>query len=379
MLHLVSFHGVSGVNSNLRLVAHKLKSRGWQPQIYHYPPSNIGPRRFIENGIPVNRIPRLPAWLGSLQSRWVIARIKQAMRESRVDLIHAHSFDADLLALKACAGTSHPVVVTCQSYSYLDWARRYADHYRKWKGPLRVVVSVTRSMAEDLSRMPAFDGVASEVIYNVPDGRFFNGTSAVGRAASREALGIGPEEVLITCTATFHPIKGHVVLADAFAMLATRTPHVKLALIGDTNGRADHLEIKRQVEASITSAGCISRVRFVQGCRDAEPVLRATDIYVQPSFMEALSVATAEAMAMQIPVVVSGVGGLREMVADGENGIHIEPGNVKQLAEALHCLAADPALRRRLGSSAGKFAAVNLSPDVAADRYAAVYERALQA
>ena len=377
VLHLVSFHGVSGVNSNLRLMAHKLKSRGWQSQIYHYPPGNIGPKRFIEDGIPVNRIPRLPSWLGCLQARWVIGRVKQALRELRADLVHAHSFDADLIALRACAGTSIPVVVTCQSYSYLDWARRYSDHYRRWKCRLRAVVSVTRSMAEDLSRVPAFEGITSEVIFNVPDGRFFISPGAAERAASREALGIGPEEVLITCTATFHPIKGHIVLADAFSMLAAKTPRVKLALIGDTNGRADHFEIQRHVEASIERAGCNGRVHIVQGCRDAEPVLRATDIYVQPSFMEALSVATAEAMAMQIPVVVSGIGGLREMVSDGENGIHVEPGSVQQLADALQRLAVDPSLRRRMGSSAGRYAAAHLSPDAAADRYAAVYGRAL--
>jgi glycosyltransferase involved in cell wall biosynthesis len=93
--------------------------------------------------------------------------------------------------------------------------------------------------------------------------------------------------------------------------------------------------------------------------------------------MEALSVATAEAMAMQVPVVVSGVGGLREMVSDGVNGIHVEPGNVQQLADALQRLAVDPSLRRRMGSSAGRYAAAHLSPDAAADRYAAVYGRAL--
>lgn len=377
VLHLVSFHGVSGVNSNLRLMAHKLSSRSWQAQIYHYPPGNSGPKRFIENGTPVHRIPRLPSWLGPLQTRWVIGRVKQALRESRADLVHAHSFDADLIALRACAGSSVPVVVTCQSYSYLDWARSYSEHYQRWKDPLRALVAVTRSMAEDLSRMPAFEGIPSEVIYNVPDGRFFNRPGADERAASRRALGVEPEEVLITCTATFHPIKGHVVLADAFAMLAARAPHVKLALIGDTNGRADHIEILQHVQASLENAGCGGRVSIVQGCRDAGPVLRATDIYVQPSFMEALSVATAEAMAMQIPAVVSGVGGLREMVVDGENGIHVEPGDAPKLAEALRRLATDPALRRRMGSSAGRFAAMHLSPDAAADRYAAVYERAL--
>jgi len=378
-LHLVSSNGVSGVNSNLRLVARKLKARGWQPQVCHYAPGNGEPKRFFENGIPVNRIPRLPVWLTCLQTRWVIGHVKHALRKFRPDLVHTHSFDADLIALRACAGTPIPVIITCQSYSYLDWAQRYSDHYRRWNGSLRTMVSVTRSMAQEIKLLPAFAGIVSEVIYNVPAERFFHRPDAAERAASRKALGIEPEEVLITCTASFHPIKGHIILADAFSMLAANDHRIKLILIGGTNGILDHLEVKQQVEASIKSAGCEGRFQIVQGCHDAEPVLRATDIYVQPSFMEALSVATAEAMAMEIPVVVSGVGGLREMAADGENGIQVEPGNVQQLADALHRLAVDPSLRRSMGSCAGRFAKAHLSPDVAADRYAAVYERALNA
>ena len=72
------------------------------------PAGQYRPEAFYRRRKPVNRIPKLPAWLGCLQARWVIGRVKQALRELRADLVHAHSFDADLIALRACAGPRSP-------------------------------------------------------------------------------------------------------------------------------------------------------------------------------------------------------------------------------------------------------------------------------
>jgi len=377
VLHIVSSYGISGVNSNLKIVACKLQDWGWQPQLYHYGDRNGNPRQFIDDGLPVNRIPGFPDWFKYLKARWVVGYLKQVLRKFCPDLVHAHSFDADLIALRACAGTQIPVVITCQSFSYLDWAKRYSDHYRRWKSQLGIMVSVTRSMGEEIKSLPVFADIPHEVIYNVPAERFFCQPDGAARAASRKQLGLEPEEVLITCTATFHPIKGHIVLADAFSMLAPINRHAKLIFIGDTSGQPEYLKIKQQVEESLKHPRYCGRFRIIQGCHDAEPLLRATDIYVQPSFMEALSVATAEAMAMGIPVVVSGVGGLKEMVTEGATGFQVEPGDSQQLANALQRLIDNPSLRRSMGATASNYAKTHFSPDVAAERYAAVYERAL--
>jgi glycosyltransferase involved in cell wall biosynthesis len=377
VLHLVSSYGISGVNSNLKIIACKLKDRDWQPQLYHYGYRNGTPRHFFDGGLSVNRIPGFPGWLKYLKTRWVVSYLKQVLRKFRPDIVHAHSFDADLVALRACAGTQIPVVITCQSFSYLDWAKRYSDHYRRWKRQLGIMVSVTRMMAEEIKSLPVFADIPQEVIYNVPAERFFCPPDGAARAASRKQLGIEPEEVLITCTATFHPIKGHIVLADAFSTLAATNRHAKLILIGDTLGQPEYLKIKEQVEESLNHPMYCGRIQIIEGCHDAEPVLRATDIYVQPSFMEALSVATAEAMAMGISVVVSGVGGLKEMVTEGVTGFQVEPGESQQLANALQRLIDNPPLRRRIGAAASSYAKTHFSPDVAAERYAAVYARAL--
>jgi glycosyltransferase involved in cell wall biosynthesis len=377
VLHLVSSYTTSGVISNLKMIARKLAQRDWQPHVYHYSQRNGSLSHFFDDGLLIQRIPKPPHWLKGLSARWIVCYLKRLLRKIRPDLIHAHSFDADLLALRAANDLQIPVVITCQSFSYLDWAKQHLDHYHRWKKQTGAVVSVTRAMATEIQSLAAFTDLPHEVIYNTPAERFFVPCDAAAQAAWRKQFGIENRDVLIVCTATFHPIKGHIVLADAFAALASHGPHAKLILIGDTLGQPEYCRILQQVEESLAGSQCRNRFQIIQGCRDALPVLRAADIYVQPSFMEALSVATAEAMAMGLPAVVSNVGGLKEMVVEGVAGFQVEPGNCQQLASALQRLIDDHSLRRRMGNAARRHAESNFSPDVAVEKYAAVYERAV--
>src|SRR5262249_55244829 len=84
---------------------------------------------------------------------------------------------------------------------------------------------------------------------------------------------------------------------------------------------------------------------------DVSGCLAAAEIVAMPSLKEGLGVAALEAMAASRPVVASRVGGLAEVVVDGESGLLVAPGDPVPLAGALGPLAADPALRRRLGEA----------------------------
>jgi glycosyltransferase involved in cell wall biosynthesis len=96
-----------------------------------------------------------------------------------------------------------------------------------------------------------------------------------------------------------------------------------------------------------------------------------------PSHSEGFGMVCAEAMAHGRPVVAGAVGGLLDMVVDGETGLLVPPGDVRALRAALQRLLADPELRRRLGASARAHITALCGWDAVTDRTIAVYEEAL--
>jgi 2-deoxystreptamine N-acetyl-D-glucosaminyltransferase/2-deoxystreptamine glucosyltransferase len=98
-------------------------------------------------------------------------------------------------------------------------------------------------------------------------------------------------------------------------------------------------------------------------------------VVVCPSHREGFGVACLEAMAHGRPVVASAVGGLLDLVVDGETGIHVPPGDVGALRAALERLLADRELRRRLGEAGRRRAAANFSWDAVTRRTLELYAR----
>jgi glycosyltransferase involved in cell wall biosynthesis len=108
---------------------------------------------------------------------------------------------------------------------------------------------------------------------------------------------------------------------------------------------------------------------------DVADLLAAADVVCLSSFTEAFPMILLEAMALGLPVISTDVGGVREAVVDGETGLLVAPGDAGALANALRTLAADSALRERLGANAlARHERFTL--DAMVDGYANVIERA---
>jgi glycosyltransferase involved in cell wall biosynthesis len=106
-----------------------------------------------------------------------------------------------------------------------------------------------------------------------------------------------------------------------------------------------------RLEEEIRSLGLGERVRLLGERHDVPELLADADVFVLSSSSEGLPVSVLEAMAAGLPVVASRVGGVAELVVDGETGILVRPGDASALAAALSSLIADPAERRRLGAA----------------------------
>jgi glycosyltransferase involved in cell wall biosynthesis len=149
--------------------------------------------------------------------------------------------------------------------------------------------------------------------------------------------------------------KGHKELFEAMATLKER--HGLHALIVGGGRKIDEV---RQVAASLGLAGVVT---FLGPRRDVPDLLNAMDIFVLPSYSEGVSLALLEAMAAGKPVIATAVGGLPEVVTEGDNGLLIPPRDAEALAGALARLLTDPALAQRLGANARARVRENFSLD----------------
>jgi glycosyltransferase involved in cell wall biosynthesis len=139
--------------------------------------------------------------------------------------------------------------------------------------------------------------------------------------------------------------KGSDVLLQAYRALCSRLPGTQ----GGTPPVELHL-VTRQ--AAPTGEGLITHQGLLPNTAEIISVFRSCDVFVLPTEAEAFGIAAVEAAAAGIPAIVTGVGGLTDVVDDGETGFIIRPGDAQTLAARLQSLATNPDLRLRLGRAA---------------------------
>lgn len=210
------------------------------------------------------------------------------------------------------------------------------------------VIAVSRAVAEtiDRARLPRVRaGVEPlRVVYHGPDlGGALPG--AGGRERARRLLDLDPDAFIYGVVANFTPKKDHAGLLEAHALLRRAHPDALLVLIG-----LGPLEAELRERAA--RADLAGSVVFTGSRGDVPELLPAFDVFVLGSRQEGLPVALMEAMATGLPVVVTDVGGMPEIVTDGVEGRVVPSGDPAALAAALAEAAADPARRRAWGKAA---------------------------
>jgi len=157
--------------------------------------------------------------------------------------------------------------------------------------------------------------------------------------------------VPIACVGQLHPLKGVHVLLEAFGKVVREFPAARLYIIGDPV-IDEYRGYEERLRAQIVESGLQHHVVLTGWRDDVLALVSRMTIIVHPSFAEGFGRAVLEAMALGRAVVASAVGGLREAIRDGENGMLVPPGSADALADRLLQLLRDPGLRERLGREA---------------------------
>jgi len=268
----------------------------------------------------------------------------------RFDLVHGHMPISGLLARAAARAAGVPrVAYTCHGFLFNQpgplWRRGLSLALERAAGRITdTFLTVSEEEAADARRLRIHPRATA-----VPNGRdpaVFR-PDPPARAALRAELGAGPGDCVVAVVSRLVRHKGHPELLEAMRAAPDNTV---LWVVGDRLP-TDHGETLEPHFAR--AAAALGPRRLVRlGYRDDVPrVLAAADAFCLPSHFEGLPMSVIEAMLTGLPVVATDIRGPREMVVGGETGLLVPPMRAAPLAEALARLAADPALRVRMGEA----------------------------
>lgn len=203
---------------------------------------------------------------------------------------------------------------------------------------------LTNSKAAASTRFGFRGPVPGEVIYNGIDLAKFD--EEVNTAFFPPVSGEKDSQV-ICVVARLHPVKGHMVLLDAFSKIAAQFETVQLWLVGNGPER-------EKLERRTAQLGLVSKVVYWGEQERVSCFLAQADIGVLSSRAEGLPNAVIEYMAARLPVVATAVGGNPELVVHDQAGLLVPPDDAQALAEALIYLLRNPEIASRMGDAGRK-------------------------
>jgi glycosyltransferase involved in cell wall biosynthesis len=139
-----------------------------------------------------------------------------------------------------------------------------------------------------------------------------------------------------------------LALVEATARLVRRLPAIRVLLVGEFSDDA----YRREVLGRAESLGVLGNVIVTGFQANPFPLATRCDVIVLPTQRDPFPIALLEAMALAKPVVATAVGGIPEMIRDGESGVVVPPNDIDALASAIAGVIEDPTRGRRLGEAA---------------------------
>jgi glycosyltransferase involved in cell wall biosynthesis len=297
---------------------------------------------FRPANIPEVEVHHIQAPLGKGGYLIVARRVARLIHHVSPDLLHAHH--ATSYGLVGALSGYHPYLISSwgsdvlwspQQFFLFDWMLRYNFRQADW------VTATSRMLAKATAAFCPPDTKIRVIPFGVDTDIFSPPSRSDGRSDKPLTIGI---------VKTLRPRYGIRELIQAFHRIVDTFPDTRLVIVGGGEQYADlqSLVASLDMEKRITLTGYVSH-EHIPG------YLRSFDLFVVPSHRESFGVAAVEASACGLPVIASRVGGLPEVVVDGETGLLVPPGDVDALTAAMSRLLSDPRLRAQMGQAGRQF------------------------
>lgn len=313
-------------------------------------------------GVPVTILGKRPGV--DLRMAW---RLWRWLRQQRPTVVHTHLFTADTWGRLAARLAGVPLVFSTV-HSVNSWqgnVHRLVD--RTLARVSTRLIACTALVADKLARE---DGIAAARIVTLANGVDLARFVDVTAVDIEEALAAPGTSPWLAVLGRLEPVKGQSYLLECLALLRERQTDFRCVLIGEGPDR-------NTLARRIVELGLQDRV-FLAGFQAQVPEwLAAVDVLVIPSRWEGLPMALLEAMALAKPVVAHTVGGIPDVVRDGQEGLLVPPNHPRAMVDALQRMLVDADFRRAAGARALERVTAHYSAQSLAQDYEALYRDAM--
>ncbi len=317
-------------------------------------------------GVPWIQVPHLRRLVSPLADFRALFELRRVLRRMPADIVHTHSSKAGFLGRLAARAAGVPHIV-------------HTPHGHIFEGyfspaTTRVFLALERVAARFTDRIITLSDAEArdhlrhgigrpEQFETIPSGVDLDGLQTV---APVRLMSGGP---VIGVVARLTPIKGLSDLIFAAPSVLRRCPEARFLLVGDG-------EMRPALEAQARELGLGDRLTFAGFRADVPSVMAGMDLVALPSLNEGMGRVLVMAMALGKPIVATRVGGVAELLGDGEAGLLVPARDPPALAEAIGTLLLDPARAAALGE-AGRRRAPRYSAQAMLDALAKVYREVM--
>jgi glycosyltransferase involved in cell wall biosynthesis len=330
-------------------------------------------REALARGIPAQLLPQERRYDLS-----VVRKLRRVVEEGGYDVIHSHGSRANFITALLKGRLKVPLVTTIHSDYELDFlgnmykqlvytnlnklALRFFDYY--------IAVS------EHFREMLISRGFSGDRIFTVYNGIDLSQCREphLGRDAflARAGVQVPPGTPLVGTMGRLHPVKDQAVLLEAVPAVLDKFPETRFLIAGDGAEGNNLLQQARKL-------GIDAAVHFIGYVEEPGNYFNAIDINVLTSRSESFPYVLLEGALYKLPTVATRVGGIPELIRDGENGFLFTPGDSRSLAQILIRLQGDGRLCRQVGESFFAHVRDNFSTTKMAATHIDIYNRILAA
>jgi glycosyltransferase involved in cell wall biosynthesis len=336
VLHLVEDLKTGGLERAIATIAEGLDRQRFEASVWCIARGGAVAAELKEKGIEVKIL-----GISTYHKPFHLLKLSRLLRKAKPDIVHTHGYFGSVIGRLAAKTAGIPILINHVHSTYWEYRKKHLLMEKFLSLVTQKIICCSKAVEDFVTGYERINPSKTLVIYNGVDEKRFS--KIKNSSLLKAKLGLDSDELVIGTVSSLFPHKGHKFLFEAAPLILAAFPSTRFLIVGDG-------VLRRELENRAEELNLSSRVIFAGTRKDVPDLLSLMDIFVLPSSIrEGLGISIIEAMAAEKPVVATDIGGIPEVVKDGQTGLLVPPRNPAALARAIIELLNDPGKAKAMG------------------------------